>query len=76
MLRPPNPPKGHPEVKPTEHPSSVFDEIKQLLNIEDLQVGAASLPSPICSAFYEILALLNAANICFPARLRYFRSEA
>jgi hypothetical protein len=57
MLRPPNPAKGHAEVKPTAHPSSVYDAIKRLLTIEDLQVCVSTAFSTFRSdAFFALLA--------------------
>ncbi|XP_065353086.1 uncharacterized protein LOC135947985 [Cloeon dipterum] len=43
MLRPPNPLKGHAEAKPTAHPASIYDAIKRLFTIQDLQEGQSHI---------------------------------
>jgi predicted RNA binding protein with dsRBD fold (UPF0201 family) len=65
MLRPPNPAKGHAEVKPTAHPSNVYDAIKRLLTIEDLQVCVFATFSPSrLGCVFRIVGILRAREIC------------
>ncbi|XP_059472957.1 uncharacterized protein LOC132195163 [Neocloeon triangulifer] len=59
MLRPPSPPKGHAEVKPTAHPSSVYDAIKRLLTIQDLQEGQSHIKKRFAPSEESLVKQLN-----------------
>jgi hypothetical protein len=75
MLRPPNPAKGHAEVKPTAHPSSVYDAIKRLLTIEDLQVCVfATFSLPSSNAFFALSAFY--ARVKFASSTREWNFPA